>query len=214
MEEVIGGELFGSIPGAIIGEVKLIPGMRGQALYVNGIDQRVDLGNQRHNCMGDLSKCNNGFVMAMWLRMHKYDEPGPYNHEYYISNGGQTINSIGIALLMREKTLLALFRTETRLWEIHYGNFYLQKWYHVVLAWSLTTGGKVYINGALVSYNQEGKAGNNNRQGNTYVNFMLGDSNKDPPKFPGEMTLDELRIWDAVPDEQLVWALYAGDAWP
>ena len=211
MEEVVGGELSGSVPGA---KVKLIRGVRDQALYVNGLDQRVDLGDQRHNCMGDLSKCNNGFVMAMWLRMHAYDEPGPYNDEYYISNGGQTATSIGVALLMREKKLLAMFRNETRQWVVHYENFCLHKWCHIVLAWSLAAGGNVYINGALASFYQEGQAGNNNLQGNIYVNFILGDSNQDPPQNPGEMTLDELRIWDAVSDDQWVWALYAKDALP
>ena len=49
MEEILGGELSGSVPGAIVGVVKLIRGVRDQALYVNGLDQRVDLGNHRHS---------------------------------------------------------------------------------------------------------------------------------------------------------------------
>ena len=45
MEQVFGGILLGSMPGIFIGEVKLLRGVRGQALYVNGLDQRVNLGN-------------------------------------------------------------------------------------------------------------------------------------------------------------------------
>ena len=215
MDELVGGELSGSVPGDIIGDIKLIRGVRGQALYVNGIDQRVNLGNQRHNCIGDLNKCNNGFGMAMWLRMHKYDEPGKYKDEYYISSGGHTFNSMGIALLMWERNILAVFRTETRLWEAHYNiDSGLHTWYHVVLTWSMTSGGKIYINGVLVSHDHDGQTTNNNQMGNTHVSFILGDANSNPPIDPGEMTLDELRIWDVVTDDHSVWTLYAADASP
>ena len=215
MEEVIGGELSGSIPGAVIGDAKLIRGVRSQALYVNGLDQRVDLGDQRHNCMGDLNKCNRGFVMAMWLRIHRYDGPGGLNDAYYISNGGHTSKSMGVALLMREQRLLVMFRTENRLWKVYYENdVSLHAWYHVVLTWSITSGGNVYINGALAGHNQGGQSGFYNREGNTFINFVLGDNNQNPPQQPGEMTLDELRIWDIITDDQWIWELYAADALP
>ena len=206
MEKFVGGVLSGSVPGTITGDIKLIRGVRGQALYVNGINQRVDLGNQRHNCMGNLTMCTKGIAVAMWLRMHKYDDPGYYNDEYYFSNGGHTMKSIGIALLMRQKKLLAMFRTETRLWEIYYNNgFSLHTWYHVVLVWSATSGGYVYINGALGSHNQQGQPLDSNLNGNVYVNFVLGDANDNPPNNPGEMTLDELRIWDTVGLNKQYW---------
>ena len=215
MEAFVDGVLSGSIPGTVIGDIKLIRGVRGHGLYLNGISQRVDLGNQRHSCLGNLNMCTKGVVMAMWLRMHKYDEPGNYNDEYYFSNGGQTVNSMGIALLMRQKKLLAMFRTETRLWEVYYDNgLSLHSWYHVVLTWSATSGGYVYIDGALGGHNQQGQSLTSNRKGNAYVNFVLGDANNNPPNDPGEMTLDELRIWDAVADVLWVWRLYAADVFP
>ena len=40
---------------------------------------------------------------------------------------------------------------------------------------------------------------------------MLGDRNHEPPGYPGEMTIDELRIWDAMMNETDVWNIYAGD---
>ena len=139
--------------------------------------------------MGDLRKCNNGFVVAMWLQMHKYDEQGRYNDEYYISNGGHTSRSIGISLHMRGKRLLAMFRTKTRFGQVYYDNgLSLHTWYHVVLVWSAASGGYVYINGALGSYNQRGQPLTSNRKGSTYTNFILGDANTDPPSDPGEMT--------------------------
>ena len=216
MEQIVGGELSGSVMGTVVDDVKLVPGKQRKALYVNGLNQKVNLGNQRHNCMGDLSKCTNGFVMAMWLQMHKYDDPGQYTDEYYISNGGQTKNAIGVALLMRERKMLTMFRTESRYWKNYYDQeFSLNTWYHVVLVWNTTFGSKVYVNGALRSHNLDGVSMDSNPNGNGHLDFMLGDYNGSGDGYPGEMTLDELRIWDVVIDDQEVWTLYVADvmAW-
>ena len=216
MEKMAVGKILGPILGDVVGDVKLVPGKRGNALYTNGIDQRVNLGNQRDSCMGDLSKCNNGFVMAMWLQVHKYtepDEPGfKTTEEYYISSGGHTSHSMGVALLMRAKKIRVIFRTETHLWDFSHNEILsLHTWYHLVLTWDVGSGGKVYINGVLGSHNQVGRSFASNRLGNTYADFMLGDRNHEPPGYPGEMTLDELRIWDAVMNETDVWNIYAAD---
>ena len=97
MEEIDGGKLSGSVQGVPVGDVKLVPGKRGLVLYVNGIDQRVNLGNQHHNCMGDLTKSHNGFLMAMWIQVHNDDDT-----EFYISNRGQTRRSIGVAFWLQD----------------------------------------------------------------------------------------------------------------
>ena len=56
MEELVGTLLKGSVDGDIHGDVQLVAGKRGKAFYKNGMDQWVDLGNQRSNCMGNLEK--------------------------------------------------------------------------------------------------------------------------------------------------------------
>ena len=101
MDEIVGTSLLGSVDDDIYGDAQLVPGKRNKALYTNGLDQCGDLGNQRSNCMGNLSKCDNGFVMAMWLQMHPYDTLP----KYYITSGGHTSRSIGVALLMQGKQL-------------------------------------------------------------------------------------------------------------
>ena len=213
MDKIVDGQLSGSVPGGVIGDVKLVSGKRGQALYTNGIDQRVNLGNQRHNCMGNLSKCDNGFVMAMWLQVHKCGGRRYYDDEYYISNGGHTVNAIGVALLMREGRIMVNFRTDTLLWEFYYEEaLALHTWYHLVLTWDSVSGGSIYINGVRGSQKQVGRAMNSNVYGNRYVDFMLGD--RVPPGGPGEMTLDELRIWDAVMNETDAWNVYSVDVFP
>ena len=209
MEQIVGGKLLGSVQGDLIGDVKLVPGKRGRALYVNGIDQWVNLGNQRHNCRGDLTKCSNGFVMAMWIQMHSND-----GDKYCLSNGGQTQGSIGVAILLREKKFQIIFRTVTQTWNVIYDKAVsLHTWYHMVLTWNIDSGGKVYINGIVVSHDQHGSGSDNDQRPNASVNFILGNNNRGL-RNPGEMTLDELRIWDALMDDQEILGLYATDAFP
>ena len=209
MDEIVERQLSGSVQGHLIGDVKLVPGKRGHALYVNGIDQWVNLGNQRHNCMGDLIQCNNGFVVAMWIQMHSND-----GDKYYITNGGQTARSMGVGLMMQDKKIVVKFRTATRKWIIVCDRaVYLHTWYHVVLTWDIVSGGKVYINGILVSHVQSGSDTIAITEPNAYVNFIIGNNNR-IFTYPAEMTLDELRIWDALWDDRDILGLYAADVFP
>ena len=159
--------------------------------------------------MGDLNKCNKGFVMAMWIQMHNND-----NTEYYISNGGQTHKSIGVAMMLKDKKLRTVYRTATHVWDLSFdGAVSLHTWYHMVLVWNVVNGGKVYMNGVVINHDQNGSTVASNRKPNAFVDLILGDTNRDFI-YPGEMTLDELRIWDAVMDDQDILGLYAADVFP
>ena len=214
MDEIVGGSLSGTVLGALNGDVQLVGGRRSKALYTNGVDQWVDLGNQRDNCMGDLEKCNTGFVMAMWLKLHRYEEAetGIGINEYYITNGGHTRRSKGVALIRIEKKFVVNFRTPSWLWTLTTNSeIVLHTWYHVVLAWYATDGGKIYLNGIIDGEDPHGASVTSNRDGDTYTKFILGCENVAPPKLAGKMTLDELRIWDSRVNEQNVWFMYAAD---
>ena len=216
MEEITGGQLSGSVQGEVIGAARLVPGKQGLALYLSG-NQRVNWGNQRHNCMGNFNLCTNGFVMAMWLQMHKHDPPGAghFTDTCYMSSGGTTKNAIGVALLMRVNKLLFVFRLPTKTWNLFDDEFIqLNTWHHVVMAWNEASGGKAYINGALRVHLQTGQGMTNNQNPAGYEDFVIGDLNKGAPKLPAEMTIDELRFWDVVMEDHEVLALYAADLLP
>ena len=218
MDDIAAGVLVGSVNGDIIGGAQLVGGKKGKALNTNGLDQCVDLGNQRDNCMGNLDNCHTTFVMAMWLRMHRYDDLGANNDEYYITSGGHTDRSMGVALLMREKSIRVIFRTASRVWELSYTTEpKLHTWYHVFLSWSNADGGRVYINGMLGGEDRLGTSHVNNLDGNAYNKFLLGCESTFPFSGAGQMTLDNLRIWDvAWPiGEMHPWLQYVTDtlAW-
>ena len=66
----------------------------------------------------------------------------------------------------------------------------------------------------LVSRAQIGESMVNNNDPVGNENFVLGDTNNGAPKYPAEMTLDELRFWDAVMKDHEVLNLYAADLLP
>ena len=162
--------------------------------------------------MGNLDICNTGLVMALWLQMHRYDEPGVHDDEYYITSGGHTESSMGVALLMREKNIVAYFRTTSKVWEVTYTREpILRIWYHVVLTWTATAGGKIYINGMVGAEDKQGTSHASNLDGDTFATFLLGCESISPPSGAGKMALDELRIWDLSVFKLWVWRLYATD---
>ena len=70
MDRVSGSNLptdIGGILGTLENAPPLIPkGIRGKALQLNGIDQAVNLGNQRQRCLGELD------LKSLILYIYKY----------------------------------------------------------------------------------------------------------------------------------------------
>ena len=136
MEEVITDKLQGSIEGVVTGSVSLVVGKRGKALYTDGVDQWVNFGNQKHTCLGNLTVCHKGFVMALWLKAHGTDE-------YYVSSGGYAVQSVVICVLMKSSKLVAIVRNETIAWYAEMMTLFDRNvWSHVALTWRRAVEGK------------------------------------------------------------------------
>lgn len=70
----------------------------------------------------------------------------------YMSNGGHSSSSHGIAMTYKLGELEFVFRTKSGLyWNVKYDNALEDKWYHVMVSWTNKKGLKLYINGDLVS---------------------------------------------------------------
>ena len=206
MEIISDGILQGSEPGIITGRAGLVNGRHGKALYTNGNDQWVNFGNQRNTCFGNLNACYHGFVMAMWLKVYRHKG----SDEYYLCSGGHTVSSMGIAVLMQNSKLLVSARTDSRSWVPQHVDFEILTWYHVTLTWTVSNGLQLYLNALLVAGETTGAYVENN-QGN-WPDFILGTLNTDNRKlFAGEMSMDELRIWDAVMESSEIMDIYVSD---
>ena len=191
MDEIRDGKLEGTYSGTIVGNVSLVQGKVNNALYTNGINQWVNIGNHRDKCLGNLTRCSKGFVLALWLKAHQ-DVSGGGN-EYYISSGGQTSLSIGMTLLQQNGNLLAVFRNESMFWSASVPDFESHLWYHVVLAWTGGRGLQVYFDGCLCK-TEEGTISASNVDPSV-TDFVFGNANNalDDGTYAGEMTLDEIR---------------------
>ena len=70
----------------------------------------------------------------------------------YMSNGGHSSSSHGVAMTYKLGQLEFVFRTKSGLyWNVKYDNALEDKWYHVMVTWTSDSGVKMYINGDLVS---------------------------------------------------------------
>ena len=214
MEEITADKLQGSHEGVVTSNASLLEGKSGKALYTNGVDQWVNFGNQRHSCLGNLTVCCNGFVMAFWLKAHRYD--GVRSDEYYLSSGGQTYQSVGVAVLMQNSKLTVEVRNESVTWSARWISFDINIWNHVALTWSRTDGGQlyIYINGNVVAEDLRGMKQVNNGV-HTLNDFVLGSSNDADEvmkmEFAGEMSMDELRVWDALFDSKAMKDIYENE---
>ena len=209
MDEIKDRKLVGTYLGDIVGDVSMVQGKVNKALYTNGIDQWVNMGKHRDKCLGNLTRCSKGFTMALWLKAHQDG-----GNEYYINSGGHTSQSIGMTLLQQHGDLVASFRNESMHWRADVTDFESQVWYHVALAWTGEKGVQVYLDGCLRQTDEGVKKGNN--QNPIYNDFVFGKANTalNGSDVAGEMTLDEVRVWDADMDGEDVWKMYLADILP
>ena len=211
MGELENGMLVGTYPGHFVGEVTLVHDKMNTALYTNGIDQWVNIGNHRDKCLGNLARCTKGFVMALWLRAPT--DPTGRKH-FYVNSGGHISKSMGIILHQKNMKLIAYYRTESwEDWRITVEDFADHVWYHVTLT-GTSTGLKLYFNGCL-SVRQDVSTASVNHEEPWHTDFVFGNSNTvldgSTSKSAGEMTLDDVLIWDADMNEEDVWEIYTGD---
>jgi len=200
IEDVV---IIGDINGQPVGDVTLVRGHKGNGVYTNGVDQWIDLGNLRSKCFGNVMKCTEGHVMSLWMFVYEQTT----GQHYIFTSGAHTYRSHGTTLLVKNKKIQTYVRTQTKLWVIVDVTFNFEAWYHVTLTWSENKGSKLYFNGILVGDMVDPTAGNNNAD-NTHHNFVIGNTNINNENYLAEMKLDEMKMWDAVWDDDQVWQNY------
>ena len=70
---------------------------------------------------------------------------------YYISSGGQTFQSHGIALFTKNQALNCIFKKTTSQWWVLDDSVQQNVWYHVVVTWDMNTGARMYRDALLVA---------------------------------------------------------------
>ena len=99
-------------------------------------------------------------------------------------------------------------------WRADVTGFQSQVWYHVVLVWTGKRGEQVYLDGCLHQTDEGRNLANNKNP--IFNDFVFGNANTalSIGSRAGEMTLDEVRVWDADMDGADVWKIYMADIQP
>ncbi|CAH1772277.1 unnamed protein product, partial [Owenia fusiformis] len=208
----VSGTTIMSTVGTIIGTLQSSPafvsGKVGNAVSFSGTGQRIDFGNQRGTCLGDLGNCASGHTMVFWF-YHATTLSATY---YYISTGGQPNGaaSHGVAVRFNLDNTLGFYHSTpaNEQWATELNNIAVNTWYHVSVTWRATGGQNVYINGVLEATNTASYSKTSSPT--SYNNFKLGTPNNHNGKY-GKGMLDEFRFYDAELSSSEIAAIYSVD---
>ena len=184
---------LGGLKGVLVGNITLVPGIVGKALYLNGVDQAIELGSFWGECFGDLSLCVEGYTIAFWFKYGNTVARLSSGAYYYIAGGGHTRYSHGIAIFHQNGLFAVWFRLPNGTIWTSSVSLDDSLWNHVTVTWKLTHGLRVYLNGIRVEVNETPTFYAPRTQGN--YGFDLGRSNKGKTAY-GECVLDELYFWE------------------
>ena len=139
-----------------------------------------------------------------WVRMETHSI-----HEHVIMDTGAKVNQ-GMKVYWMYMDICACFDKGTKEWTLCGEIATVEVWTHVVVAWRPCYGAKLYVDGKLVNADTTPIEKSDPVTG--APRFVLGADSSN--KVANGMTIDELRIWDAVMSDEEVFALFTVDAGP
>ena len=90
MNAVFGNVLLGYLNGTMTGGVFLVPGLSGNALYIDDGTGHVDLGFHQSECFYNPDNCSQGVTFAVWMRRDQSAAAG-----YVLDTGARSQSSNG-----------------------------------------------------------------------------------------------------------------------
>lgn len=191
--ELVGGTLNGSVSN---NNITAVEGVRGNGLYLDGTGF-VNLGNSRDSCFFLPDLCPDGFTMAFWLNIY----PKAGTDLYYISNGGQTTSSFGIAVWWSNGLGVSV---KTKLFWQTVANIPFKKnvWNYVVFTRIPGRVVRVYLNGTFAK--QTTDTFDDNQPTSSFNNYLFGAPNNANNFLQGEAVLDDILFWEHVKDPQFI----------
>ncbi|CAD5125830.1 DgyrCDS14032 [Dimorphilus gyrociliatus] len=129
-------------------EVSKTPGFSKSGLNLNCRDAYVRISGalSRDECLGNLNLCSRGFTLGFWLIVHKT----PNSKLVFMSNGGHSSSSHGIAVYFEDDTIFVQARTLTgKYWIAKSRDYIKHRWTYVTITWRNDRGLSLYLNGQL-----------------------------------------------------------------
>ena len=148
MDKIIGDAIHGDIKAKLFNDPLLQKGVINKCLCFNGVDQYASLGNLRDQCLGNPVFCHDGFTLAAWIKSGaKYPFP---KETYYISSGGQTRTSMGVALYRKPGGYGVTVRLNGKMWKSQgFAPVIEDVWTHVAFTWHPQGKLVTYVNGQM-----------------------------------------------------------------
>ena len=151
MERIDDDTLIGSINGTVINGAQISSdAVFGHSLALDGSSQYINLGNQRHACLGTLHLCSDGITVALWIK----PEFNGHENQYILDGGGGTTKSHGISIFVHDPSIIQVtsrklvnnsvairYRVETEI--------ILQEWHHVAVVLPPEGMASLYLDGCL-----------------------------------------------------------------
>ena len=194
----------------------LAAGVDGQAMFFDGSDQSVDLGRHGYECFGNLSLCTQGYTLLFWFK-YGTTKPlySPNIEYYYISNGGQTKYSFGVAVFQQKGRFSSSCRLGNgTLWRSSTDMLDVTNWNHVTLTWRMSHGLRIFINGSLAQYVTT-KSKVVPPQEPTENAYYIGRPSRRPKSNVnyGEFTIDEFFFWESELEMDMILKIYEKYWW-
>ena len=142
MDVSVGDSVIGdNMNATLYNEAHLTTGIKDKALYLDGVNDYVIIGNYSSECFGSPSLCSSGFSMLMYLKLGDGTNVGNTNDHIYSSGGQTKLPQGGIVIQMMHSTdgLRCNVRNGTHMWKhssdhtVPIGN-YLKKRLAIILS--------------------------------------------------------------------------------
>ncbi|KAL5005761.1 hypothetical protein ScPMuIL_016919 [Solemya velum] len=197
MDQLMGRRVVNpsGLDSTIRGNAALVSGVLNSALEINGKMESLMISGPGHrdSCFGDLSLCPKGYTLGLWEKFRNVGN----KRGVYMSNGGHTENSHGIAMTYKIGSLQFIFRMESgKEWKVTASNVLPNYWYHVLVTWHEDRGLLLYVNGNRAAKDVQPQRRSRANRRSSDEEFILGGIDTDGGKQNlGVIKVDEFHFW-------------------
>ena len=207
MDVAQGGTLKGYIDGSLEGSASLVPGFRGNALYIDGQQgSRVGYGVHTNGCFFVHDQCNQGITFSFWLMLKERLSA----YKLIIDNGGCRRKGVGYCLYVSSDNTIRLATKDKNVHCFRKVPIPAVSEWHLFIITSINGQINMYIDGCDTE--PYSKASNKPRADNHTEDsqqFHIGDWAALPSGgLAAHFVLDELMVWYQVLDKEDIWNFY------
>ena len=210
MDVVNGNLLVGPLDGTLLGNARVVPGMHGHALYIDGqTGSRVDYGMHKGGCFFDPDQCTEGITFSFWLMIH--EDQGSF--DIIFDNGGCWRWSVGYCIVLVTDKNIEVWVLRRAGYRKHVlPSMPIHQWHFWVVTYT-SDDVNVYINGCNSAPFSIENVTPRAQDLTESAEFHIGDWSGGG--LAPHMTFDELMVWYKVLTVDQIWQLYVqgGRVW-